>query len=263
MQEGYKTIVVNFANNICTIQLNQPERRNPLSQITAVELNDALLRAERNKDVRVVLLTGAGDAFSAGADLREFSRYMGNTPLQLYDSGRESTEMFKTGYRYTKPLIGAINGPAFAGGFGLVAMCHMVISADTAKFAMTEIKVGLFPFVIMPIIKRALGEKRALELSITGRVLTAEEAKSIGLVDEVVPREDLMKRARAFAEEIATRGPVGTRLGLTAYYESNFMEPTIAMDYLNSIRVVNFKSDDLAEGARAFLEKRMPEWKGE
>ncbi len=258
----YKTIIVDMKNNISIIKLNQPKKRNPISRMTALELNDALLNAEKDDNVRVVILTGAGDSFSAGADLSEFSQNMQQTPVQLFNSGRESTELFKTGLRYSKPLIGAINGHAFAGGFGLVAMCHIAIAANVAKFSMPEIKLGLFPLVIMPLVRRAIGDKKALELSIKGLILTAEEAKSIGLVEEVVPKGEVMIKAMALAEEISTRSPLGTRMGLIAFYETTHMEPLVAMEYLNTIRVIIFKSEDLEEGAKAFLEKRQPVFKG-
>jgi len=162
----------------------------------------------------------------------------------------------------TKPLIAAVNGHAMGGGCGLAAMCHMVIASEKAKFGTPEIKVGIFPFVIFPLIIRAVGPRRALEMAIVGQPLGAAEALEAGLANKVLPAGELLDGTIKLASDLASRSPLVMKLGLNAYNTIMDMEVNKAMDYLNTLRVIDFMSEDLKEGASAFIQKRAPEWKG-
>jgi len=180
----------------------------------------------------------------------------------MHQEGAASTELFRMGFKMTKPLIAAVNGHALGGGCGLVAMCHLAVASESAGFGTPEIKVGIFPFVIFPLLIRALGPRRSLEMALTGRSVGAAEAMEIGLINRVLPREDLLASALGLASDIAGRSPLVLRLGLNAFNTSMDMEINKAMDYLNTLRVIDFMSEDLREGAAAFIQKRAPQWKG-
>ncbi|MCP8615663.1 enoyl-CoA hydratase/isomerase family protein [Salirhabdus salicampi] len=259
---GY--VLLRKKNKVLTITLNDPNRNNPLSVPMCKELVDTLRKAEKDSSIRAVIITGAGNSFSAGADIKEFKGKLNQSAVDVYEEGKEGTgELFKLGLNYTKPIIGAVNGYALGGGFGLVCLCHMAIASDRAKFGLTEINIGLFPLVVLPHVRRVLGERKALELSLTANIFGPEEAKNIGLVNSICSHDEVLMEANKIAQSITEKSPVAVKMGLTAYNETRLMESVRAIDYLNTLRVVNFKSKDLNEGASAFLEKRKPNWMGE
>ncbi len=258
----YSKILYEKSHSIAKITLNDPERRNPLSEQLASELISAISAADRDEEVRVMVLTGAGNAFSAGGDLAAFADSAQKTAPQHHREGRENTELFRLGATVRKPIIGAINGYALGGGCGIAAMCHIALAAEEAKFGTTEIKVGLVPLVILPWILRAVGHKKALEMMLTGDIFGAKEAQEIGLVSRVVPGERLMAETMALAKKIAAYSPLAISLGLDAFFYTEEMDLLKGMDYLNTLRVISFLSEDLQEGARAFIEKRQPQFTG-
>lgn len=247
---------------IGVIEMNDPESRNPLSQEMCYSLIHAFRSAEANEDVHVIVLTGAGKAFCAGGNIKEFAAYQEKRASQVHKEGEATTILFQTITSLRKPVIGAINGHALGGGLGLIAACHYTIASERAKIGTTEIKLGLFPLVILPIIIEAIGSKKALEISFTGEVFTAEKAKEYGLVNKVVPEENVMQEALEFAGQLASASPLAVKIGMDCFVRTRDMEWNNKLDYANTLRVISFLSDDLQEGAQAFLEKRQPNWKG-
>lgn len=258
----YQTVVYEVDRGVGHMRLNQPDKRNALDDSVTRELTDCLLKAQADPDVHVMLLTSAGHAFSAGGDLREFAQKLTQPSLRVYDEGKLSAELFKVLGSLSKPLIGAVQGSAFGGGCGLACACHIVLASDKAKFGCTEVKLGLFPMVILPMVRRVVGDRKAMEMSVTASILSAEEARSAGIVTRVVPHDDLEKEAKALALQVATYSPVALRVGLEGFAQTTDMEYDKAVDYLNALRVVAFQTEDLQEGASAFLAKREPVWKG-
>lgn len=253
---------VEVKDHIAIMTLNQPEKRNPLSEKLCWTLINKLNEAVENDEVHVILLTGAGNAFCAGGDLKEFTNYQRKSASAVYQEGKGTAELFKTLSSLTKPVIGAINGHALGGGFGLAAACHYSIAADTAKFGTTEIKLGLFPLVIMPAIIEAVGPKKALELGFSGEIFSAEKACELGVVNKVVAGSELLEEAFAFAKQLASASPLALSIGLDYYNKARDMEWNKKIDYANALRVMAFLSDNVKEGATAFLEKREPVWSG-
>ncbi len=245
---------------VAIITLNDPERRNPLSTAMAEALIAALRRGCRDPQVRALVLTGAGQAFCAGGDIREFAGLDRLTGPQVLEQGERSTELFKAGQWLTKPLIGAVQGAAMGGGLGLVCLCHWVVAADDAVFATPEIQLGLFPLVILPLMMQVMGPRQALALGLSGRRIGAQEARALGLVTEVVARGQVLQRARAVATELAGRSGAAIGAGLRAYAAALSLPAPAAIDFANSLRVSTFLSADLKEGATAFLERRAPQW---
>jgi methylglutaconyl-CoA hydratase len=255
-------VLYEVKNRVALITLNQPASRNALSEAVTEALRAALRAAQQSPDVTAILLTGAGETFSAGGDLREFRQKLSQPSLQVYDEGKSSSDLFKELGALRKPLIGAVNGSAFGGGCGLACACHVVIASDRAKFGCTEVNLGLFPMVILPAVRRAVGDRKARELCITGAVLTAEQAREIGIVSKVVPAASLAEEAWTLASKVASFSSVALRVGLEGFALTTDMEYAKAVDHLNTLRVVAFQTEDLLEGATAFLEKRSPQWKG-
>lgn len=232
--------------------LNRPEKRNALSAQLCRELVHALETAERDPHIGGVLLTGNGKHFCAGMDLSE----VGTLSNVEINAGQE--QLFTIGARLGKPLIAAVQGAALGGGMGLVANCHVVVASEDATFGLTEIRLGLWPFLVFRVLSVGLGERRAVELSLTGRIFGAQEARQIGLVHEVT--SDVEKRAVELATAIAESSPTAIRSGLTFVQEVRGRDWRTAGEIARRIRDEVFDSDDFEEGRRAFQEKRVPRW---
>ena len=257
-----QSILAEVKDRVAVIRLNKPEMRNALTEDLTRELIDAIRRMDEDPDVGAMVLTGMGKAFCAGGDLNEFKKNLDKSAPQLYEEGLWSTELFKLGAVVRTPLIAAVNGPALGGGCGLVAMCHIALASDRAALGTTELRLGLVPYVILPWVRRAVGHRKALEMMLSAEVLTAEQAERIGLVHRVVPHDQLEEEALTLARRIASLSPLAVRLGLDAFYTTEQIDLLKSFDVLSTQRIVSFLSEDLREGATAFLERRPPEWEG-
>lgn len=253
---SYATILVDVGP-IARVTLNRPDKRNPIGPATCGELVHALAALGADPAVRVVVLTGAGPAFSAGGDLSAMGGGGGGgvPPASLVD-------LLTAMHRLGKPIVARVHGPALAGGLGLMVACDVVIASDAAAFGTTEIQVGLWPMMITAELVRNIGRKRTLEMMLTGRKLPAAEALAIGLVTEVVPAADLDARVDAVAAALADKSPAALRLGLTAFYASADLDHEPALRYLEGELAKVLALEDAAEGIAAFLGKRKPVWKG-
>ena len=254
-------VLYETGDGVATVTLNRPERRNAMSTQLLGELLTALGAAKDDPEVRVVILTGAGDkAFCAGADLGGIATGAG--PIQLHEERREFVKVFQLATRLGKPLIGCINGHALAGGFGLALSCDLLVAADTATFGTPEINVGLWPMMIMAIIGRNLPRKRAMELYMTGERIDAQTALSWGLVNRVVPLAEVRQTARDLALRLTEKSPLLMRLGRDAFFAIDDLDFESALTVLHSQLTVLTLSEDAAEGTRAFMEKRAPKFTG-
>jgi enoyl-CoA hydratase/carnithine racemase len=249
------------ADGVATITLNRPEQRNSMGPQMLRDIGAALQTARDDPAVRVVVLTGAGDkAFCAGADLASFAADAGEVERHF---GRGLfVDVFVACEKLGKPLVGCINGHALAGGFGLALCCDLLVSSENATFGTPEIKVGVWPMMIMSIVTRNLGRKRALELFMTGERIDAATALQWGFVNRVVPAAEVRQRAHAWAAEIAGWSPLVMRLGRDAFYVTDSLDYETALRYLQSQLTVVSMSDDFREGVTAFLEKRQPIFRG-
>ena len=249
----YSTIAVADDSAVARITLNRPEKRNPISPVTCGELVHAL----GSLAGRVVILTGAGSAFSAGGDLAGMqSASAASIPP------RSLVELLTAMHELGKPIIAMVNGPALAGGLGLMVACDLVIAADSAQFGTTEIAVGLWPMMITAEITRSVGRKKTLEMMLTGRKLDAAEALACGLVTRVVPAAELESETMKLACALADRSPAALELGLRAFYRTQDMEFAPQLQFLQAELGRVLALEDAAEGISAFLTKRKPVWKG-
>jgi enoyl-CoA hydratase/carnithine racemase len=251
----HATILVEYNGPIARVTLNRPDKRNPIGLATCGELVQALAEIKAAPELRVVVLTGAGSVFSAGGDLSAMQPAPGGPSASLVD-------LLLAMHGLGKPIIAMVNGPALAGGLGLMVACDLVVAADTATFGTTEIAVGLWPMMITAEITRSVGRKRTLEMMLTGRKLDAAEALAAGLVTRVVPVAKLEAATYALASELADKSPAALALGLLAFYRSQDMEIEPQLRYLEGELGRVLALDDAREGIAAFLGKRKPVWTG-
>jgi enoyl-CoA hydratase/carnithine racemase len=248
-------------SGIARVTINRPERRNAMSFGVMDGLRSAFARARDDADVRVVVLTGAGDkAFCAGADLGGGG--IANNAASAHDGRGLLANLFRDMWTLGKPVIARVRGYALAGGFGLACACDMVVASDDSQFGTPEINVGLWPYMITVPLLRSMPPKTALDLMMTGRRVSADEGKHIGFVQRVVPVDDLDKTVDELAAQLAGKSPLIMRWGRDSFYRVLEMDADAALAYLQSMLTVTSQTEDAAEGVAAFAEKRAPQWKG-
>ncbi|WP_347240982.1 enoyl-CoA hydratase/isomerase family protein [Thermus sp.] len=245
---------------VATIFLNDPERRNPLSPGMVEGLLKALDALEEDLEVRAVVLTGRGKAFSAGADLAFLERVTELGAEENYRHSLSLMRLFHRLYTFPKPTVAAVNGVAVAGGAGLATACDLVVMDREAQIGYTEVKIGFVAALVSVILSRAVGEKAAKDLLLTGRLVGAEEAKALGLVNRVAPPGRALEEAVALAEEVAKNAPTSLRLTKELLLalpgmglEDGFRLAALANAWVR-------ETGDLKEGIRAFFEKRPPKF---
>jgi enoyl-CoA hydratase/carnithine racemase len=250
------------AEHVARITINRPESRNALSAEVMTGLAEALRCAGADPDVRVVVLTGAGDrAFCAGGDLGG-SGFAQKGFLERHQDRGQFAELFRILNRLGKPVIARVRGHCLAGGFGLALGCDLVVASEDSSFGTPEVKRGLMPMMIMATIFRNVGRKKGMELLLTGDRIDAREAERLGLINRAVPVADLDAAVDELARKVASMSPAVVNLGRDAFYRMADLPFDAALDYLQTMLTVNLGTDDAVEGVRAFLEKREPVWKG-
>lgn len=248
----------NVSGRRATITINDPERRNRLSVEAMGDLLKATQEATADDRVRVIVYTGAGEvAFSAGGDL---AGSFASDPVGQHDARAALGDLFRLMTRCGKPTIARVNGHALAGGFGLAVSCDITVSVDDAKLGLTEIRVGLWPMVISAVLVRSIPVKTVLDLAMTGRIISPEEALSIGAVSRVVPREDLDETVDAVVGGLLSSSSTTLRMGKDAFYGMLDADFDSALDRLHVAFTELASTDDAQEGVRAFLDKRKPEY---
>jgi methylglutaconyl-CoA hydratase len=257
----YKTIQYAEAQGIATITLNRPDRRNAISYELIDDLISALKQGE-NSAAQVIVLTGTGNAFCSGMDLDNLKQLSGRTHEQNLIDSETMAMLFRSLYAFPKPTIAAVNGPAIAGGTGLATLCDFTLASPEAKFGYTEVRIGFVPAIVSSFLIANIGEKRARELLLTGRVFGAEEALKLGLVNEIVAPERLLPRAYELAKQLMENSPASlqaTKKLLSGYTREQLdRQVTQAVQANAAIR----QTADFKEGITAFLEKRKPTWTG-
>ncbi|AET69640.1 enoyl-CoA hydratase/carnithine racemase [Desulfosporosinus orientis DSM 765] len=247
---------------IAYLKLNNPQQKNSLTDELAGELTELLRGLNERDEIKVILLSAVGDVFSAGGNLKAFEKDIELSPAQHYVRLQKNLEIFKSINELHKPLIIGVNGAAFGGGVGLVAAGHLVVASDQAVFGLTEINLGLAPFVIYPIIKEAVGSKKALELMLTAERFTAKQALEFGLVNKVVPAETLEHTLWEFGERYVRLSPLTMDLALKIHNLNREVDLDKMMEIMGVYRIISFTSQDLKEGISSFREKRPANFTG-
>jgi enoyl-CoA hydratase/carnithine racemase len=238
---------------VLRLTLNRPDKRNALDADLCRALVEQFELVTRDHHVGAVLLTAKGKAFCAGMDLREIQE---GTNTRQVNALHE--QLFTTGVRIEKPIVAAVSGPALGGGTGLIANCHIVVASPGSTFGLTEIRLGLWPFLVFRAVSAALGERRTMELSLSGRIFEAAEARQMGLVHQIA--ENPETRAAEIAQTIAEFSPTAIQNGMSFVQQVRGLGWDKAGEVARMVREDVFASEDFAEGVRAFLEKRPPKW---
>src|SRR5262249_18776501 len=256
----YQNILVETSNRISFLTINRPDKRNALNQATRGDIQQALDELEKSTDSRLLIITGAGDkAFIAGADINEFE---GRTALTQREA-MKGLRVFTAVEEFPKPVIAMINGFCLGGGLEFALACDVRIAADTAKLGQPEINLGIIPGGGgTQRLTRLVGEGKSMELILTGDLIDATEAKAIGLVNDVVPANQLRERVRTLAARIAEKSPIALRMAKEAVKTAARMNLREGLDRETDLFSLTFASEDKNEGVRAFLEKRKPDFKG-
>jgi enoyl-CoA hydratase/carnithine racemase len=257
---GEDLVLYEVRDGVATVTLNDPDKRNRLSAEMLGELVAAVRRARDDDDAGAVVLTGAGKAFCAGADLGGFGS---DAPTIAKHFGTDLfLEFFRLMPRLGKPTLCAANGHVVAGGMGLALSCDLVIAKEGADFWTPEINIGAFPYMIMSIIYRNVPRKKVNEMILLGDRVSGDDLVAYGLVNRIVPEDEFDAAVSDWATRLAAKSPVLMRLGHDAMYRQQDMALDDALEYLRSQLSLTFTTEDIVEGAQAFFEKREPQWKG-
>ena len=255
-------VLVEHRSAVTWITINRPDRRNAINAEVVGAISNGIRAAQASPNSRAIVLTGAGDtAFCAGGDLTANAK---GVPFTVDHANPRNfvADLFRLVQDCDLPIVGRINGHALAGGVGLLCACDLAVAVDDASFGVPETKIGLFPMTILPLMMRVLPQRRLMELCITGDPITAQEALAIGLVNYVVPREELDDKLTWLLDKIVARSPTAIRLGKMAFHTMQDMPIREALDYAQLMLPLMAETEDAREGLRAFQEKRKPQWTG-
>jgi len=255
---SYRSIIMNRDDHVGVITLNRPEHMNTFSTELAEELNRGLVELDEDDSIRVVVVRGAGKAFSVGIDMSEFP---GKTLMEYREWVGEMERMSRVIADMKKPVIASVHGYAVANGAGLLAACDLAVVAEGTKIGASAINVGLFCMGPAVPISRAIGRKRCMELLLTGDLIDAKEAEAWGLVNMVVPGNELEKSTMAMAVKLASKSPLALQMGKKAFYGMADMEFKKALEHSNDAFAALCVTEDAKEGVDAFMNKRAPAWK--
>ncbi len=245
--------------HVMTITLNNPARRNAIGTRMVNELLYAIEDGVADDKVRAILLTGEGKAFCAGGD---FSQMTGGDDAEQLPPKGDYVDLMLGMVRCSKPIIARVNGHALGGGLGLVAASHFAVGALEAKLGTPEVNVGLFPMMIMAVLRRVMPRRKLVKMMVLGQRLTAEQAVDVGLLNQMVPAEQLDDAVEQIVSAICSKSPVTLRLGLEAMAAQDELDLESALPLLRDRLGGCLATNDAQEGLMAFLQKRKPVWTG-
>ncbi|UYQ93734.1 enoyl-CoA hydratase-related protein [Chitinophaga horti] len=258
---SYSFITYEVADHIATITLNRPEKRNALNGEVVKELIGAFTAAGDDRQVKVIILAGNGDAFCAGADLEYLQQLQRNTFEENLADSRQLMALMQQIYHHSKPVIARIEGHAIAGGCGLATVCDLSYAVPAAKFGYTEVKIGFVPALVSVFLVRKIGEGRARELLLTGKLIGAADAVQMGLINGVVAPGEIHDLVKRLASDLCT-GASANSLTLTKQLVANALDMSMqqALDEAAKQNALTREHPDCREGIRAFLHKEKPVW---
>jgi methylglutaconyl-CoA hydratase len=250
-----------LSNQVATITLNRPEKRNALSGEMVTELKSAFGQAAEEVDVKVVVLAAEGDAFCAGADLAYLQQLQRNTYEENLEDSSHLMELFKMIYEHKHVVIAKVQGHAIAGGCGLATVCDFSFTVPEAKFGYTEVRIGFIPAIVKVFLLRKIGEGKSKQLLLSGDLIDASEAREMGLVNWVVPAAELDAKVDAFAEKLATKNS-GQSMTMTKAMIGEVQSMNVAdgLDYAARQNAKARGTEDCQKGIAAFLNKEKVVW---
>jgi len=258
----FTRIKYSVSQRICTITLSRPEKHNALDDAMVSELSSAFLNAQKNSEVKVIILKGEGESFCSGADLAYLQRIARYDFHQNQEDSVNLMKLFQQISTHRKPVIALVHGNALAGGCGLATVCDLVIaSKETARFGYTEVRIGFIPAIVLIFLMRRVGESHARELTLRGNIISAEEAQRIGLVNQVVPETELEQAGMSLAHDLVkycSSSSMGLIKELLARIHG--MSTNDALDYAANLNALTRMTDDCKKGIEAFLKKEPIRW---
>lgn len=255
----YQTLYVTEAENIVTVTLNRPERRNALNPQLMEELL-GVIDSTAKRDGGVMILTGRGAAFCAGMDLEHLKLLANKSAAEHREDSERIARLFRRLYDLPLPTIAAVNGHAIAGGMGLATICDFTLAVPEAKFGYTEARIGFVPAIVSSFLTLQVGEKKARDLLLTARLLAAEEARHLGLVNEVIEDSGLMARARQLAHQLLHNSPESLRATKKLLSQHTKEQLDRQLQAAVEANATARGTEDFREGISSFLEKRTPKW---
>lgn len=256
---SYQTLEISEEDSVIIARLNRPDRRNALSPLLIDELT-ALMDELSTRSSGVVILTGAGTAFCAGLDLEHLQSLTTQSPQQQLEDSERIARLFRTLYDLPLPTIAAVNGHAIAGGMGLATICDFTLAVPQAKFGYTEARIGFVPAIVSSFLVLQVGEKKARDLLLTARLIQAEEAMHMGLLNEVVSGAELLPRANQLAQQLLQNSPESLRATkkLLSSHAKEHLDHELKAAIAWNVKART--TPDFHEGIAAFLGKRTPVW---
>ncbi|MBL7083266.1 MAG: enoyl-CoA hydratase/isomerase family protein [Candidatus Aminicenantes bacterium] len=259
-KETCKTILFTQEENIARVTLNRPEVHNAFNSKMITELDDVFEKIKADKSIRVVILTGEGKSFCAGADLNWMREIINYSFEQNLEESLQLAEILHKIYILPKPTLAMVNGTAIGGGNGFLSACDISVASEDAKFGLSEVKIGLVPAAISPYVIRRIGESKAREYFLTGKRISARKALDIGLINEVVPQNKLKEKVDDIAKLLLSSGPNAIAACKELICKVPGMSFEEAKEYTARM-IANLRiSEEGQEGTGAFLEKRKPKW---
>lgn len=247
-------LLIEHRHRVLQITLNRPQKRNALTSKMCARIAKAVQAAQEDNQIGAILIGAAGQVFCAGMDLDEAAEMHEDELADLHE------DLFTMGARSMKPMVICVNGPALGGGFGLAAQGHVLLAAQGSVFGLPEIRIGLWPFLVYRAVEAAVGARRALELSLTGQMLSAQEGLHAGLVHHLCPSAEVNDRAAAIVRDVAKASPSALSAGMRYVHGSREMSWSEAGELAKTLRRELIRSEDFHEGYEAFKHKREPRW---
>jgi len=258
---SYATIQIAHDDAVATITLNRPDKRNAISFGLIDDLLRGLDEVAKSR-AQVLIITGAGKAFCSGMDLDDLKALIGRSAEQNLKDSETMVRLFRSLYEFPKVTIAAVNGAAIAGGTGLALLCDFTLAVGEAKFGYTEVRIGFVPAIVSSFLLRQVGEKQARDLLLTGRMIGADEAARLGLINEIVAPEHLMAKARALAAMLIENSPASLRATKRLLTDHARAELDAQIEAAVRENAAIRNTSDFREGVSSFLEKRKPRWSG-
>jgi methylglutaconyl-CoA hydratase len=248
-------ILYNVADGIAHITLNRPEKRNALSPELIQALAESLDRAAVDADVRVVLLSGAGQDFCSGADLSDLNRTAEGGVLDHIQTARRLADAFLKMRKHPRPIVAAVRGRALAGGCGLATACDLILASESAQFGYTEVRIGFVPAMVMAILRRSVSEKRAFELLASGEIVTAAQAQAIGLINQVYADAEFDAKVGEYAAALAAKSASAVALTKTLLYQMDGLTFDAALEAGVHGNALARMTEDARRGIQRFVKK--------
>jgi methylglutaconyl-CoA hydratase len=252
---NYENILFEVQSGAARITLNRPAKRNALNPAMIDEIIGVLAECANNEVVRVVSITGAGDDFCSGADLKALESTVEAGVLSLIDDARGTAELFLRMRQHPRPIVAAVRGRALAGGCGLATAADLVLAAESARFGYPEVNVGFIPAMVTAMLRRTVGEKNVFELIATGEIIAASRARELGLVNRVFPDNDFQREVESYVAALAAKPVSALTLAKKLIYHTDAMNFETAIEAGVYLNVLARKTDDFERGVKRFLAK--------